>query len=79
MKKLLILVTVLLSSCSTYRIQVIKSSAGTYYVPAQRNGLQWREHYHMFTNKQMAESQIKDWKDDRAFAKNNKSQYIYIK
>jgi hypothetical protein len=79
MKKLLILGTILLSSCSAYRIQVVKLSAGTYYIPSQRDGLQWREHYHMFTDKQMAESQIKDWKDDKAFAKNNKSQYIYFK
>ena len=79
MKKLLILATVLLSGCSTYRIQVIKSSAGTYYIPSQRIKMRWNDHYHAFHSKQMAEAQIKDWKDDKAFTKNNKSQYIYIK
>jgi hypothetical protein len=79
MKKILILGTLLLSSCSAYRIQVIKSSAGIYYVPAQRNGLQWNEHYHAFQSKQKAEEQIKEWKEDKAFYKNNKSQYIYFK
>ena len=79
MKKLLILGTILLSSCSSYRIRVIQSSAGTYYIPAKRVGMQWDEYYHAFHSKQMAESQIKDWKDDKAFTKNNKSQYIYIK
>ena len=28
---------------------------------------------------QKAEEQIKEWKEDKAFYKNNKSQYIYFK
>lgn len=79
MKKLLILAVVALSSCSTYRIQVNKTTAGTYYKASQRIGLQWVEHYSMFQTQQQAEEQIKEWKTDKEFYKNNKSQYIYFK
>ena len=79
MKKLLILGTLLLSSCSAYRIQVTKTKTVTYYTPSKRERLVWFEHYHSFTSKQMAEEQIKEWKEDKAFEKSNKSQYIYFK
>jgi len=79
MKKLLILATVLLSSCSTYRIQVNKTMAGTYYKASQRVNMHWVEHYSMFSTQQQAEEQIQNWKMDKAFYKNNKTQYIYFK
>lgn len=79
MKIKLILVIALLSSCSTYRIRVNKTTAGTYYHASQRIGLQWVEHYSMFSTKQQAENQIQEWKNDKAFYKQNKSQYIYFK
>ena len=79
MKKLLILGTLLLSSCSAYRIQVTKTRDTIYYTPAKRERLIWIEHYRLFTSKQKAEEQIKEWKEDKAFYKNNKSQYIYFK
>ncbi len=79
MKKLLILGTLLLSSCSTYRIKVIKTTAGTYYQASQRVGLQWVEYYSMFSTQQQVEEQIKEWKADKAFHKQNKLQYIYVK
>lgn len=79
MKKLLILAIVALSSCSTYRIKVTKTTAGTYYTASQRVNLHWVEHYSMFSTQQQAEDQIKEWKTDKEFYKNNKSQYIYIK
>jgi hypothetical protein len=79
MKKLLILGTLLLSSCSAYRIQVTKTKTVTYYTPSKRERLVWFEHYHSFTSKQMAEDKIKEWKEDKAFEKSNKSQYIYFK
>jgi hypothetical protein len=79
MKKLLILGTLLLSSCSAYRIQVSTTTAGTYYHSSQRVGIQWVEHYSTFTTQQQAEGQIREWKEEKSFAKNNKSQYIYFK
>jgi hypothetical protein len=79
MKKLLILGTLLLSSCSAYRIQVIKTRDTTYYTPAKRERLVWFDHYHSFTSKQMAEDVIKTWKEDKLIEKSNKSQYIYFK
>ncbi len=79
MKKLLILATVLLSSCSTYRIQVNTTTAGTYYKASQRVNIHWVEYYSMFSTQQQAERQIQEWKDDKAFKKANKSQYIYVK
>ena len=79
MKKLLILGTLLLSSCSAYRIQVVKTRDTIYYTPAKRERLVWFDHYHSFTSKQKAEEQIKEWKEDKAFEKSNKSQYIYFK
>jgi hypothetical protein len=79
MKKLLILATVLLSSCSTYRIRVNKTMAGTYYKASQRVNMHWVEHYSMFSTQQQAEEQIQNWKMDKAFYKNNKTQYIYFK
>ena len=79
MKKLLILGTLLLSSCSTYRIQVVKTRDTIYYTPAKRERLVWFDHYHSFTSKQKAEEQIKEWKADKVFQKRNKSQYIYFK
>ena len=79
MKKLLILGTLLLSSCSAYRIQVVKTRDTIYYTPANRERLVWFDHYHSFTSKQKAEEQIKEWKEDKAFEKSNKSQYIYFK
>lgn len=79
MKKLLILGTVLLSSCSTYRIQVNKTETHTYYTPSKRVGLHWEEHYASYQSQQLAEWQIQSWKADKAFQKHNKSQYIYIK
>ena len=79
MKKLLLLAIVALSSCSSYRIQVNKTTAGTYYKASQRVGVQWVEHYSMFSTQQQAENQINEWKADKQFYKNNKSQYIYIK
>lgn len=79
MKKLLILATVLLSSCSAYRIRVNETEAQTYYTPSQRVGLHWVEHYASFQSKELADWQIHNWKLDKAFEKRNKSQYIYIK
>lgn len=79
MKKLLILAVIALSSCSTYRIKVTNTTAGTYYKASQRIGVQWVEHYSMFQTQQQAEDQINVWKTDKEFYKNNKSQYIYIK
>lgn len=79
MKKLLILGILLLSSCSSYRIKVTKTTAGTYYHASQRIGLQWVEHYSMFSTQQEAEKQIQEWKNDKTFYKQNKSQYIYFK
>jgi hypothetical protein len=79
MKKLLILTTVLLSSCSTYRIRVNETGLQTYYTPSQRIGLRWDEHYASFQSKELAEWQIQNWKLDKAYQKRNKSQYIYIK
>jgi hypothetical protein len=79
MKKLLILGTVLLSSCSAYRIQVVKTRDTIYYTPAKRERLVWFDHYHSFTSKQMAEDVIKTWKENKLIDKSNKSQYIYFK
>jgi hypothetical protein len=79
MKKLLILGTLLLSSCSVYRIQVAKTKDATYYTPAKRERLVWFDHYHSFKSKQAAEDVIKGWKEDKALEKLNRSQYIYIK
>jgi hypothetical protein len=79
MKKILILGTLLLSSCSAYRIEVIKTTTGTYYTPSRRENLVWFDYYHSFTSKQMAEDKIKEWKEDKAFEKSNRSQYIYFK
>ena len=79
MKKLLILGTLLLSSCSAYRIQVVKTRDTIYYTPSKRERLVWFDHYHSFTSKQKAEEQIKEWKADTVFQKRNKSQYIYFK
>lgn len=79
MKKLLILGTLLLSSCSAYRIQVTKTKNATYYTPAKRERLVWFDHYHSYTSKQKAEDKIKEWKEDKAFEKSNRSQYIYFK
>ena len=79
MKKLLILGTLLLSSCSAYRIQVVKTRDTIYYTPAKRERLVWFDHYHSFKSKQAAEDVIKGWKEDKEFAKKNKSQYIYFK
>ena len=79
MKKLLILGTLLLSSCSAYRIQVVKTRDTIYYTPSKRERLVWFDHYHSFTSKQKAEEQIKEWKADKVFQKRNKSQYIYFK
>ena len=79
MKKILILATVLLSSCSAYRIQVNKTESQTYYTPSKRVGLHWVEHYASFQTQKLAEWQIQSWKADKAFEKHNKSQYIYFK
>jgi hypothetical protein len=79
MKIKLILAIALLSSCSTYRIQVNTTTAGTYYKASQRVDIHWVEHYSMFSTQQQAEKQIQEWKDDKAFKKANKSQYIYFK
>ena len=79
MKKLLILGIVLLSSCSAYRIQVVKTRDTIYYIPEKRERLVWFDHYHSFTSKQMAEDVIKTWKEDKLIEKSNKSQYIYFK
>ena len=79
MKKLLILGTLLLSSCSAYRIQVVKTRDTIYYTPAKRERLVWFDHYHSSTSKQMAEDVIKTWKEDKLIEKSNKSQYIYFK
>lgn len=79
MKIKLILATVLLSSCSAYKIKVTKTTHGTYYQASQRVGLQWVEHYSIFPTQQQAEGQIKEWKADKEFLKQNKTQYIYFK
>ena len=79
MKKLLVLVVVALSSCSSYRIEVKKTAMGTYYVPSQREGIDWVEHYSMFQNQKRAEQQIEEWKAEKTLQKNNKTQYIYFK
>ena len=79
MRKLLILGTLLLSSCSAYRIQVNKTEDQTYYTPSHRVGIHWVEHYASFQTQKLAEGQIQSWKADKAFQKHNKSQYIYFK
>jgi hypothetical protein len=79
MKKLLILGTVLLSSCSSYRIEVVRSTSGTFYTPARRHGLHWDAYYYAFPNKLGAINQIYGWHTEEELHKSIKSQYIYFK
>jgi hypothetical protein len=83
MKKLLILGTLLLSSCSAYRIEINQirytqpgTKQITYYTPAKRVGLMWIEHYNSFIHKHEAVNQIIEWQDEKKML-NSKPQYIF--
>jgi hypothetical protein len=88
MKKILILGALLLSSCSSYRIEVIHSSSGTFYTPSKRHGLYWNAYYYIFPNKLGDINQsshtllwvpMYGWNTKAELRKSIKSPYLYFK
>jgi len=80
MKKLLILATVLLSSCSAYKIQIVNFGEHDYYVPLERKGLAWDRKLVLCYDEKGAREHI-EWLRHQAKIRemNRKKRYIKIK
>ena len=75
MKKLILIALVSLTSCASYKIRVIHRHDGVkVYVPMQRRGLTWKDHWYSYYT--LAESQrlIDAWK-----VQNQKQKELYIR
>lgn len=82
MKKVLflILISVMLASCTQYKIRVQPVGEVTYYTAMKRDHVYWVEHYNSTTYKEGALEQIQIWKKLEAQRKSNRRpQYIKIK
>lgn len=58
MKKLLILGTILLTSCSAYKIQVVNLGEHDYYIPMERKGLDWKKAPTLYYGEQAAREHV---------------------
>jgi hypothetical protein len=77
MKKFILIALLSLTSCATYKIRVIHRNDGVkVYVPMQRRGLTWKDHWYSYFT--LAESQrlIDAW---RIKYQKQKEQYIKIR
>lgn len=82
----LLLVGVLMASCSSYRIEIHRTETTDYFVAARRvvpTGYPfsiWVEHYYSFNKQEDALNQIKEWQKEENISKENKNRkFIYIK
>ncbi len=82
----LLLVGVLVASCSSYRIEIHKTETAEYFVasrriiPASYPFPIWVEHYYSFNKQQDALNQINEWKKEEEIAKENRNRkFIYVK
>lgn len=80
MKKLLILGTILLTSCSAYKIQIVNFADHDYYIPMERRGLDWKKSPNLYYGEQGAREHVeilrKQAKLRRLYRRNR---YIRIK
>jgi hypothetical protein len=80
MKKLLILATVLLSSCSAYKIQIVNFAEHDYYVPLERKGLVWDRKFILCYDEKDAREYIEWLRHQYKIREmNRKKRYIKIK
>jgi hypothetical protein len=82
----LLLMGVLVASCSSYRIEIHKTETAEYFVASRRIIPTtypfpiWVEHYYSFNKQQDALNQINEWKKEEEIAKENrKRKFIYVK
>ena len=83
---LLLLVGVLVASCSSYRIEIHKTETNEYFaasrrvIPASLPFPIWVEHYYLFNKQEDALNQINEWKKEEEIAKENRNRkFIYVK
>lgn len=75
MKKLLVFL--LLSGCTTYKVRVVYRNDGVIlYTPMQRKRLQWKEHWYTYHSLNDAKQLINVWKVQN---QKQKEQYIRIR
>ncbi len=65
MKKIIVILGFGLYSCAPYKVTVIDSQMGTYYVPSRRHHLHWDDDYTQYKTEAEARKQIKVWIYDR--------------
>ncbi len=61
MKKIIAILGFGLYSCAPYKVTVINSQMGTYFVPARRHNLHWDDNYSHFKTEAEARKQIDLW------------------
>jgi hypothetical protein len=77
MKKLILIALLSLTSCATYKIRVIHRNDGVkVYVPMQRKGLTWKEHWYSYFTLSESQQLINVWKVQN---QKQKEQYIRIR
>lgn len=75
MKKLILMVMLGLTSCVRYKIRVVHRNDGVnVYVPMQRKGLTWDEHWYSYYSLPDAQKLIDAWK-----VQNRKQKQRYIR
>ncbi len=62
MKKILVIVSLGLSSCASYKMEVTVNSTGTFYHVYRRHKLHWDDSNSIFYSEKSALDRIEDWR-----------------
>jgi hypothetical protein len=62
MKKILVIIGLGLSSCSSYKIEMTASTAGTFYEVYRRHNLHWDNSNSIFYSEKGALERIEEWR-----------------
>jgi hypothetical protein len=62
MKKIIVIVGLALSSCSSYKMEIISNSGGTFYQVYRRHNHHWDGGQNVFYSEKAALERIEDWR-----------------
>jgi prephenate dehydrogenase len=69
MKKIIVIVGLALSSCSSYKMEIMNSSAGTFYRVYRRHNSHWDGGQNLFYSEKAALEKIEDWRKESSASK----------
>lgn len=64
MKKIIVVIGLALSSCSSYKMEIISNSGGTFYQVYRRHNAHWDGGHNIFYSEKAALKQIEDWRKE---------------